>query len=206
MREYQRRLRAADPRTCLCGKAIEVGSKRRFCTPCGNERRKKSHQESKKKRLEEGRALGKHCACGTWLPAGPRKLCEDCRVTRLKAHSVNKSHRRLLIRTASGCHVCGGQVEKGRRLCSVCRWDRARERGRVQELRRRDRMLATADGSADYVKVLADANSQCQNCGISVTKRTGHVDHIIPLAKGGPHTQGNLQLLCAACNTIKGDR
>jgi hypothetical protein len=106
MREYQRRLRAADPRTCLCGKAIEVGSKRRFCTPCGNERRKKSHQESKKKRLEEGRALGKHCACGTWLPAGPRKLgrqmnYENSNLIDLEIDSWQaEAHRRLAFRPA----------------------------------------------------------------------------------------------------------
>ena len=31
-----------------------------------------------------------------------------------------------------------------------------------------------------------------------------HVDHIIPLAKGGTHEPGNVQLLCPGCNLSKG--
>ena len=33
-----------------------------------------------------------------------------------------------------------------------------------------------------------------------------HVDHIKPLSKGGEHTMGNLQLLPAFLNIIKGDK
>lgn len=33
-----------------------------------------------------------------------------------------------------------------------------------------------------------------------------HLDHIIPLAKGGPHGLWNVQLLCGTCNSQKGDR
>lgn len=32
------------------------------------------------------------------------------------------------------------------------------------------------------------------------------VDHIVPIAHGGPDDDGNLQLLCAACNSLKGTR
>ena len=42
----------------------------------------------------------------------------------------------------------------------------------------------------------------CVYCG-----STGniHVDHVVPLAKGGAHSVGNLQPLCASCNGAKGD-
>lgn len=33
-----------------------------------------------------------------------------------------------------------------------------------------------------------------------------HVDHIVPLAKGGGHVPGNLQRLCKSCNLGKGSR
>ena len=32
------------------------------------------------------------------------------------------------------------------------------------------------------------------------------LDHIIPLARGGPHTYGNVQTACFRCNASKGDR
>jgi 5-methylcytosine-specific restriction endonuclease McrA len=31
-------------------------------------------------------------------------------------------------------------------------------------------------------------------------------DHIIPHAKGGANTEGNVRLLCRRCNNEKGDR
>ena len=37
-------------------------------------------------------------------------------------------------------------------------------------------------------------------------KRNLTIDHIIPTSKGGPDADRNLQLLCFACNSMKGDR
>ena len=38
-------------------------------------------------------------------------------------------------------------------------------------------------------------------------KRKGYdIDHIVPLAKGGPHKLENLQLLCPPCNMSKGKK
>lgn len=45
--------------------------------------------------------------------------------------------------------------------------------------------------------------SHCTWCG----KRGDiHADHVIPLARGGTHCEGNLQPLCADCNKRKNDR
>lgn len=42
-------------------------------------------------------------------------------------------------------------------------------------------------------------------CGVGL--KTGyHVDHIMPLSRGGTHWPHNLQLLCEACNTSKGSK
>ncbi len=46
----------------------------------------------------------------------------------------------------------------------------------------------------------------CNLCKHHFEPRYFHLDHIIPRAKGGPDVDGNLQLLCGSCNTIKSTR
>ena len=62
---------------------------------------------------------------------------------------------------------------------------------------------------------------RCQKCGYEVTwpKHLGppagkwsfiraqlHVDHIIPVSKGGPHILANMRTLCRRCNIGRGNR
>jgi 5-methylcytosine-specific restriction endonuclease McrA len=46
-------------------------------------------------------------------------------------------------------------------------------------------------------------SSSCIGCG---TKDNITIDHIIPIARGGSHSIGNLQPLCLKCNSSKNDR
>lgn len=44
----------------------------------------------------------------------------------------------------------------------------------------------------------------CGICGLEITEGSIHVDHIIPLSKGGEHSYGNTQITHARCNLKKG--
>lgn len=52
-------------------------------------------------------------------------------------------------------------------------------------------------------------NFTCCTCGNSVHKEPNlllEIDHIVPIAKGGPTEEGNLQTLCWKCNRAKGSK
>ena len=46
----------------------------------------------------------------------------------------------------------------------------------------------------------------CNGCKVAFPFRNFTVDHIIPRSRGGTDHPDNLQLLCAACNSLKGSR
>ena len=46
----------------------------------------------------------------------------------------------------------------------------------------------------------------CNGCLVHFPYRNLTVDHIVPQSKGGSHHEANLQLLCGACNSKKGER
>lgn len=77
------------------------------------------------------------------------------------------------------------------------------ERNRAKSHRRRSRVRGNGEWlvlEKEYRRLYA---SDCVVCG-SVEKIT--VDHVIPIARGGRHSIGNLQPLCLRCNTSKGAR
>lgn len=75
---------------------------------------------------------------------------------------------------------------------------------KYEETSKRERKYMTDDLRYD---VLKRDNFTCQKCG--ATAKDGaklHVDHIIPVFKGGKTTISNLQTLCDRCNIGKGTK
>ena len=46
----------------------------------------------------------------------------------------------------------------------------------------------------------------CGGCKIMFPFRNFTIDHVVPRSRGGTDHIDNLQLLCGACNSLKGDR
>ena len=44
---------------------------------------------------------------------------------------------------------------------------------------------------------------ECFYCEKEMPDKVEHIDHYVPLAKGGTHTKNNLRPSCARCNTMK---
>lgn len=93
------------------------------------------------------------------------------------------------------------------------------EKGRAsdfrQKMKRRSYKYKVSFSSIDRKYLLQRDNWICQSCGCKVhDKHTGnwntpdkaHIDHIIPISKGGNSEYSNLQVLCRTCNLSKQDK
>jgi hypothetical protein len=57
-------------------------------------------------------------------------------------------------------------------------------------------------------RVIARAGDRCEYCRLSQRGQaaTFHIDHVVPVAAGGPTTVENLALACVSCSLRKGAR
>jgi 5-methylcytosine-specific restriction endonuclease McrA len=53
---------------------------------------------------------------------------------------------------------------------------------------------------SEWLALVLHSGGACLKCG----EADPTVDHVIPLALGGPNTIANVQVLCAPCNSEKG--
>ena len=103
--------------------------------------------------------------------------------------------------------------DRGRRLARE--WYAANlDRGRIGKRESQARYKARKVGAfvsevtaEDIARMLVDQQERCNDPGCGVSLPGGyHVDHVIPLSKGGTHELGNVQLLCPHCNISKRDK
>jgi len=98
------------------------------------------------------------------------------------------------------------------RVVKTAKWkkenpDKAQANAVESEHRRRSRKLSGDASSCSAIirHWKAQPSFRCCLCGVEFpTKGNLHVDHVIPLAKGGVHEVINLQRLCKSCNLRKG--
>ena len=82
------------------------------------------------------------------------------------------------------------------------------EKSRALSTRRRAAKLA-APGShtgAETQAILIAQNHRCIYCHADLRKVKRHLDHVIPLSRGGSNDKSNLQWLCQSCNVKKSNK
>lgn len=92
-------------------------------------------------------------------------------------------------------------------------WDQKnKERSRLNKSVRRHRVRAAGNISSKTVmQILELQNRRCAEPSCNKKLKIGeknafHLDHIMPVSKGGDNSFGNLQCLCPSCNHRKSDK
>lgn len=95
------------------------------------------------------------------------------------------------------------EANKDRIAATNAAWLKANP-GAAAERKHRYRALKAANGinQVTAAEIAAIAAMPCMACGIA---GPSEVDHIVPIARGGAHTIGNLMPLCRSCNASKRD-
>lgn len=110
---------------------------------------------------------------------------------------------------------CGnGHIDERRTSDAKCR-SCIKIKNRIKNVNRKDYMkafIAAAQAKrrcavgvfskSDVVKKLEQQKFKCVACNTNI-KKTYHVDHIVPLARGGTNWPSNIQCLCPQCNLSK---
>lgn len=84
-------------------------------------------------------------------------------------------------------------------------WNRANPEKRRLYKRKRRAQIMNAPGThtAEDLQRLRNTQKHCQVCRVDLSTVEVHIDHKIPLSRGGSNDPDNLALLCSACNLSK---
>lgn len=196
----------------------------KFCKTKAYEKRTPRKKRPSPLRLVSAYHAG-HCnRCG--LAHGGRakwKLCPACsRADRLAAARAAAQDMAVAKHKAAGrttsCGECGTNFcplygSSHASLCSVCAEDRSRAQRREGKAKRRAVERGAVAEKVDPFKVFERDGWRCQLCKVKTPRQkrgtydddAPELDHIVPLAKGGPHTYANTQCACRRCNSLKAD-
>ena len=155
-----------------------------------------------------------------WAMAWRKTNPEKSRTTQAKYHSKHrnpkiKSERQFAVDRMATRYFTGEPCKHGHiserfvrnRGCVTCYLISNRVRVEYRTTKRRNRRAQErqAEGRhtlADVKRILLRQGRRCAYCKTSL-KNGHHVDHVIPLVKGGGNSPENLQCLCPSCNLRK---
>lgn len=129
------------------------------------------------------------------IAAGEGKYCSNkCRVEHLKVSGVFAGQN-------NPRYIDGKGKERGCKKWRENNKDAVAAHNRNTKTRRES--VAGSHSKSDIDALFARQNGQCAVCKACLVNNGCHVDHIIPIARGGSNYVGNIQLLCSPCNLHK---
>lgn len=129
---------------------------------------------------------------------------KDAKATGLKFYFTGKPCMRghLSVRRVKGCGcVQCQQVQK--RTSPKNNPDRVKTNARNGKQKRKN--VPGKHTAQDIAAIIKLQKGKCAYCKVKLGKKR-HIDHIVPVSKGGTNDRQNLQITCIPCNLTKGAR
>ncbi len=132
----------------------------------------------------------------------PDKPCEA-------AHKYYHSHKQEVLRKASEAYHSRPEKQKHKREYTNYYRHTPKGHAVMQQARYKRYAAMNGNNSEDLTDLILEIRSSevtCHICGQKLHGKDCHIDHIIPLSKGGSHTSDNIAPACPKCNIEKGNK
>jgi 5-methylcytosine-specific restriction endonuclease McrA len=129
-----------------------------------------------------------------------REAEEQRRTTKRSRFTKDERRERARVRAALKYAT---QPEEERARCASYKRENPAKR-RNWDHRRRVRMNAGFIEPVNIERIVME--TECVYCGSEISPSTLHIDHVVPIALGGEHSERNLVASCRRCNTAKGSK
>jgi 5-methylcytosine-specific restriction endonuclease McrA len=142
---------------------------------------------------------------------GKKKIRSQCKVC-LNLKSKNRyyaNHEESLRKVRARIKKRWPQYLEYVRLWKAANPERRLKDDESYRQRRRQREADQSDGTLTVpaMRKLFGMAKACPMCGDSFSKdKPKSLDHVVPLAKGGPHSLSNVSVVCRPCNIAKSDK
>ena len=136
---------------------------------------------------------------------GKSSWCKACHTAHYHLNAEKRSADRLRWKAENPDYFRSYYASnRERRIAEAMAWNSAS--GGVHQRRHMYGLIAQRVEQVDRHEVYRRAGGSCGICSEPVDPANFHVDHIIPLARGGVHSYANTQPAHPLCNHRKGAR
>jgi 5-methylcytosine-specific restriction endonuclease McrA len=212
----------------VCGAAVQPSTTRQHLCPPKNGEKRSRCAKRWERHIRDGTRLdfefapfdcaqcGKHCIPGENCGSRATKYCDqDCKwkALRPKPGPTCRIKKRKARRFIEGrCPECGDRFMRLDNNPAAVGYCTRRCQRRVINRRREAFKRGKGRKTLTFWKIAERDNLTCQLCGelVLMTETAPHpqspsLDHIVPLSRGGSHSEENVQLAHFICNSRKGN-